>query len=782
MRRFAFVLAFSFFKLSQAQTNAASSPEFQRLVLLKIDGLNADLLNQTMGQQDPATGKSRLPWFSHVFAEGGVVFQNFYVRGISLSAPSWSMLDTGHHAVIRGNVEYDRYTGQVYDYLNFFPFYVGYARNRAVDMPGVEVLDRAGIPLVSDSFRYNQVLQAFQLFQRGVAWTTLKDAFLRTFSGKALWSGLESAAPISLSSSLSKQLESVLEQGLRGPNFLYFDFFTGEADHEAHATNNPEALLHVLAELDALIGRVWTAIQQGPLADQTLLVVVSDHGMNNVPGIVSQTFSLPDLLNSPAGGAHHVVTDREQLSDYKLKGINPLVHRVITPSTRSFYLQGQSSRYPTAWLDIDGNERTSVHLRNSDLNKLHILLLQLARPDLNSLTRKAAAQCISQTINRHRQQWNSVVDQLETELAALDEAISERRKLVSKLPRRPTSEQRDLGEDKANRRLRRELDEWQDERADYRRYLARLKSLLAFVPDPVRPFARSISSLISERSLGERNTVADLEDYIVGPSAGGLVTNQNGQLDEAASFRYVNYYRLLSAQRAFNNPQPQLSSKPIDFVATALPNRVYWLYCNDENQLLIFDNGAGQLRLEPARALTQDPAGQLHWQKQPWRSGLPLQIFEDPALRLAPGADRARWLSDWHTENDWLSAIHLCRYSNGIIGITEELSPIAPYVPGPPGVSPILRRYEQRRRELVQPDFHVFAADHWNFNVRFPNPGGNHGSFLRMSTHSVWMMAGKGLRARQIEEPYDSLNFASTILKLVGHTPPMPERVVSLSR
>ena len=83
----------------------------RRVVIFKIDGLNADLLYRMMREKDTATGKSRLPWFSHVFAENGVIFENFYTRGISLSAPSWSMLDTGHHLIIRGNVEYDRFTG-----------------------------------------------------------------------------------------------------------------------------------------------------------------------------------------------------------------------------------------------------------------------------------------------------------------------------------------------------------------------------------------------------------------------------------------------------------------------------------------------------------------------------------------------------------------------------------------------------------------------------------------------------------------------------------------------
>jgi len=87
-------------------------------------------------------------------------------------------------------------------------------------------------------------------------------------------------------------------------------------------------------------------------------------------------------------------------------------------------------------------------------------------------------------------------------------------------------------------------------------------------------------------------------------------------------------------------------------------------------------------------------------------------------------------------------------------------------------------RYERHRRELVQADFHVFAADHWNFNVRSFNPGGNHGGFFRISTHSVWMMAGAGLPTKVINAPYDSLNFASTVLTLLDHTPPMPDRAV----
>ena len=75
----------------------------KRLVLVKVDGLPEDRLERLVQEIDPETGRSALPWMHYIFIERGAWVQNFYVRGISLSAPSWSMLDTGQHMTIRGN-------------------------------------------------------------------------------------------------------------------------------------------------------------------------------------------------------------------------------------------------------------------------------------------------------------------------------------------------------------------------------------------------------------------------------------------------------------------------------------------------------------------------------------------------------------------------------------------------------------------------------------------------------------------------------------------------------
>jgi hypothetical protein len=100
-------LALILFLLFAALPAAA---EIKRVVIVKLDGVPHDLLEREREHINPASGKSVLPWIDHVFAQQGTRLENFYVRAISLSAPSWSLLDTGQHLRIRGNAEFDRYT------------------------------------------------------------------------------------------------------------------------------------------------------------------------------------------------------------------------------------------------------------------------------------------------------------------------------------------------------------------------------------------------------------------------------------------------------------------------------------------------------------------------------------------------------------------------------------------------------------------------------------------------------------------------------------------------
>ena len=111
------------------------------------------------------------------------------------------------------------------------------------------------------------------------------------------------------------------------------------------------------------------------------------------------------FLAADAGGGHHIVTKRRLMLEYAIKGMYPLVPLIVSTTPDTYYLKGQSTSYPTAVLDFDGNERASVHLRDSDLNLLHIMLQQLQRNDLSPPIRKAVTDAFFATINRRRAGW-----------------------------------------------------------------------------------------------------------------------------------------------------------------------------------------------------------------------------------------------------------------------------------------------------------------------------------------------------------------------------------------
>jgi hypothetical protein len=728
--------------------------EVKRVVIVKLDGVPESVLERELDRIDPLTHKSTLPWIEHVFAQGGTRLDNFYVRAISLSTPSWSLLDTGQHLAIHGNAEFDRYTYHVYDYINFFPFYLDYARSRRVDMPGVEVLDSLGIPLLIDYFPYAAAYQSFQIFQRGVRWKTLEHALPRHFSHSLRELLDEWTIGFELGSAVEDQTERELIAKLSDPSIQYLDYFTGDFDHIAHAASDVASQRLALQRIDALIGRLWTAIESSPLASQTVLVAVSDHGMNTLPGVYSQGYNLLHFFNSRAGGGHHVVTNRHPLDEYKLSGLDPFVSEVVTPSDESPYLKGQAADYPTALLDPDGNERASVYLRNSDFNALQILLDQINRPGLDPASRRRAIAAFFHIVDRHRNEWSATVHELSDELAALRRAMGQRRVEIKNQPKKFTPAQLDAGLDKAARRLSVELDSWSEQERSYSAYLSALSKLLDLEPAEL-DHGHPPGDLIPKRAMGDANSVYDLQNYIVGPSS-----------SDPLNFERINYPKLLSGLSVRNNVQPGVSSHPVDFIAMRLPDKTVWLYADEDHQALVASR-AGDLRYTAIRNLHQDAGGAIQYDTVAIAPGFPLRLFEDQNLAV-PTAARAEWFNTWHSDIDWLRATHLAAYSNGIVALQEQFLQPTP-------AAGLLARFNQRRRRLAEPDFLIFASDHWNFNVRNFNPGGNHGSFLRASTHSILLFAGgadTGIPQHlEIREPYDSLSFVPTILDLMGrHT------------
>jgi Type I phosphodiesterase / nucleotide pyrophosphatase len=755
----------------------------KRLVVVKVDGLPADRIERLVQDIDPESGRSALPWMHHIFVERGAWVRNFYVRGISLSAPSWSMLDTGRHLTIRGNAEFGRFMPRVYDYLNFFPFYVGYARLKRVDMPGVEVLDQFGIPLLLDRFPPEARHESMQLFQRGVRWTTLKDSVKNQVAQPVKELLNEWETGLEMAPGIDKEEEKELIEALEDPTILYLDYYLGDYDHTAHLTNDDPSQLAVIKHLDARLGRLWTAIQASPLAAQTVVALVSDHGMNSDPGTYSQGYNLVKLFNSAAGGGHHVVTVRHPLTEYKLRGLDPFVSWVVTPSPDASYLRNQND-YPTVLLDPDGNERASVQLRNSDLNAIHILLLQLKRNDLTNTARGEVRRAVLRIVDANRPRWSKTVAQLTEELAALRKAIEVQKTIIATDPKKwPLPPQNSL-------RHLVTLDTWQTDERGYKEYVGALQRLLDLNASLLEPGRIHIESLIPKGTMGDPNSLGQLQNYVAGLSQSGLVLTSNGSLDMEQTFKRVNYFTMLSKVRVRNVLQRDIGSVPIDFVAARIPKEklaaigpgdrpdgdAVFVSSDDQHEALLLPrlkDGTLWLRYLPVQALIEDADGAIHFSPVQWANGLPLRLFEDPNLRV--DGDRASWLNTWHTEREWLEAVHRTRYSNGVIGLWEMFQRWQPEsTPMPFQIAdkedwPVLRRFAERRRELTESDLLLLASDHWNFNVRGFNPGGNHGSFLRISTHSVLMLAGGGIPAGlTIDRPYDSLSLVPTLLSLIG--------------
>ena len=781
---------------------ALSFGQTKRLVTVQCDGLPYAVVDRFVNERDPRTGKSQLPWFDYIFYQHGTRLANFYVRGMSLSGPSWSLIDTGQHLQIKGNVEFDRYTLQTYDYLNFVPFYVNAAAGRRIDMPGVEVLDSLGIPLLTDAFPHSERHATFSLFQRGPRYVTFQKALENRFkkAPKELFDEWTMGG-LAMKNSVPDQLTRELVEGIADLRLRYLEVVTTDFDHAAHHNNDRESHLLALKELDAMLGQIWTAIQKSSLAAETTLIVVSDHGVNTDERVYSQGFNLVKLLGTPEGGGHHVVTKRRLLLDYAIKGINPFVPDITTTTSDSFYLKKQSNEYPTAMLDFDGNERASIQLRDSDLNLLHIILQQLQRGDLPlPLTKAAMIGQFFKTLDARRIDWQQNLSNLNEELGALHRAIERQRDLCATQPKKFTKEQSEAGLDDQAKRVCVWQDIWLAREKSYSEYARTVTKLLALRKENFNASSVKIEDLIPRHSMGEHNSIHHLENYVAGVASGGVVLRTDGSLDMDKSFVHVDYFSLLHNLTVRNNVQPGVANHPVDLLALRIPaelvrpliseteiaSDVVWVSTSREQQALILarEDGKGQLsfRYLPIKNLTEDETGLLHFESSTWHAGLPLQIFEDPHLQLPAGTQsesREKWLNEWHTDVEWLRALHQTRYSNGLIGLHEQLArhqQVGRLQVDEPGISAderLLRRLLRRQRENIEADILVVASDHWNFDVRGFNPGGNHGSLLRISTHSTLMLAGGDKttvpRGAVIEEPYDSLSFVPTVLALTGN-------------
>jgi hypothetical protein len=817
-----------------------------RVVVLKFDGLPPSLVDRYVNTIDPRTGRSIVPWIKRLFYEGGVRFTNYYSRGMSLSMPSWAMTDSGQHGVIKGNWEVDRHTGEPEDYLNMFDLHVEAMRERRAYPRSVEALDAAGIPLLSDAFRFEERRTGIQLLRRGTMFVDFLDVGLQPVRGnlKARLADLLSGTDWEVAFDIATREDMV--RAIRDPKYRYVDYYNVYVDHLLHRDNDEQQLIRALRQADLAIGEAYEAVVASGAADRTMLAVVSDHGITyDESGRFSHGLNLLPYLTSREFGALNVLSRRGHLPEFTFQGsifkpLPPL--SVVTAARESYYLDRRREQAICA-IDNDGNERVQIHLRSPELNRLQMLRHALTRREVEGHQREAVEQAALQILERNREAWRREALEIREELSALvalrvryGEEIRElarvnekRRELAKKklpLPSGPplapfesasALNTIDRVKDMAQRERELRAAVWRYEQLakGYERYRVSLELRASIRTGEALEAARD-EALFGDRDLGANLSLADLRAYPVGMR--DIVLDETGRLDDTRSFVTVDYLKAFGVLRVANTVYDEFASRPVDFSVVRLPldetrraaigagllepadadevTSALLLYRSDTEQLVLFAKSRPgcepSISLLPAVVTQQPgPGGAITIARTGWTDGVPLGLYRDP--RLASGAeDRAAWLTAFHTEREWLDAVHRTKLGLGVVGLSEVFS--RDYVDAFESAMArdktpeerLARRFELRRRKAMETDLLLHASAHWNFSVKDFNAGGNHGGFSRQSMHAVlWMTGGSATRIPKgpllVERACDGLDFAPTILEAAGVTSSgrLPETLVT---
>src|SRR6202007_2719337 len=114
--------------------------------------------------------------------------------------------------------------------------------------------------------------------------------------------------------------------------------------------------------------------------------------------------------------------------------------------------------------------------------------------------------------------------------------IEKQQAIVAALPKKWTKEDLDVGRDQDAHRESAHLGIWTEAEKSYRKYLPSLTSLLALRKDDFQPAKIKIEELIAKGAMGPANTVYQLQNYVAGLAAQGLVPAGDGSIDIEKSF------------------------------------------------------------------------------------------------------------------------------------------------------------------------------------------------------------------------------------------------------
>lgn len=807
-----------------------------RLILIKVDGLPPALVAAAAFPDRPdlvgrlpyahqfrravdlyrqQTGRQLImPNVRKYFFTEGVVCDNMFAQTLTLSAASWSVIDTGQPSVVKKHGTFSRDTCYLRSHLDGFRDTWDALRHRGEKTSAVWNLDQVGVSLMLDAYDlqrtwtspqiYSRIANSEQLFLMGRKWLTNDQRGIKDIASSHLSRLVTGLDYIEFNQQVAAEMaaKKILERDLTGhERYDYVSPYFTLMDHQQHIDPHPDNLIHWLVKLDALVGEIFAAVERSQRRDETVVALASDHGSDIKPGQTAISFPITRVFRSPLLGGHTVTT---LLVEQAWRALSTPIPGIDFPrvyeSEASPYGKAKNPRfgeddYVTSFIDNFGNARAEVHLRNNDLNRLHLILLELQKQPASAPRFARLRELFRQTLEQTRQ-W------LEPDLALFEDYHAGAQDLAGRLAGKADNYSQDVAW-----RLRTEVERDAPQLQTLRRLLS-----IRFEPgqggvffDEVfsKPFR--ISDYIPKKYLGRANTLYQLSHYTI-----GLDENLDWvetTVDPQGRPVSMNYFEIISNFEAANAPANGLRN-PFDIIvakapvaSTEPPLRQLRLLAEDQHlsqavwvkssardhprkggEALILQATDGRIAYVPVKNLQQQADGRITFSLADDLD--PLALLRGPGF--VPGADVSplEWMRAFHPVDEWLRATYQTEYGvtvNTLLDVMDDPTP--EFVDAPDFQKYLIycsseqmkQRYLRglkRKYANQQPDFIVWANDLWNFNSKAITSGGSHASLVPIVARTTFMVWGgdhTGIaRGRTIDDVVTTLDIAPTLFRAVG--------------
>ena len=777
-----------------------------RLVLIKVDGVPPDLLaalsvperedywerlpyapdlKRAVRFYQEQTGRSiLLPNIRYYFFEDGVYVENVYSETLTLSPASWALIDTGQPSVIKGHCTFSRDTCYLRYYLDGFRDTLDAIRHGESKSAALWNLDQVGVSLMSDGFDPDRAWSGPQIYRRSANRAVILE------SGRRWLDNNESGVPGLIRSHLSRLVTGIdyteFIQEIAGiftaRKILQKDLLEEEKydyvspvftllDHQQHVDPHPENLIHWSVWLDREVGRIFSAIERSSRKSRTIVAMVSDHGSEIQPGKTAFSFPITKAFRQPLFGNHTVKT---LLTENVWSAVTVPLSGLDSP--RTYEAQGSpygknaggEGGYITCFIDNFGNGRAAVNLRNDDLNRLHLLLLEIKRSQPDSERWHQLKSMFRRNLTRTRR-W------LEADQALYEDYHEGAKNLAFNLISKADVHAQDIA-----RRLLEEIERDAPQ-------VATLELLLGLRfagddPEGGLEFDRvirsdfEVSSLIPKCFLGPPNQVHQLSRYTLGLNEDlNWVTTT---VDAKGRPVPMDYFEILSNYQATNapvsgdhNPHDLIVTRlPIPHVAEALQtvagidvnpgdlHNVVWVkstvrdHQDKGGEALIVEDAKRRIQYVPVAGLKQ--AADLSFDFALSSGPDPLALLAEKGVKIADGSSRRDWVRRFRSREDWLAAAYQTEYGIALcmlLDITDN--PTGPFIDSPdfqsylthfssPDLKARYLRGLKRKYALHQADFLVWSDELWNFNSSTRTAGGSHSGLRPIVTRTTFLAWG----------------------------------------